>query len=179
MFKIKRKLLNFSLIIAIIFISLSSDGAKTWPEKVMVGYIDLNSVGAVAKLEKHLNQLQKYEVIVYGFADKNGNITKQQGASIKSLSSKAKPETIHLLSIGGEHATEIDFSHATIHNLIDTVKKLKLDGIDFDVENILESDKLVNMAKEIKTHDHDLFVTAAPQIAGIVRQKSFVSCHLG
>lgn len=154
---------------------------KLWPERSLIGYV--TAYGSLVPPNVTNTMIseaitQQYNVFVYafGYIDSNNNVTLPSGITVSDLQKQV--ESIHqknglaLISFGGENNT---FKPNT--NPEDAAKKTAIfcekygfDGIDLDIESGLpshiDSSYLINYTKAIKNNNSQLFITAAPQIAG-------------
>ena len=161
-----------------------------WPLKTMVGYIDLYAPDGVTAILNNKDALSKYNVICFGFADGKGNLEpdpKKQPdpvGAMKSIIEKEAAGTINLISIGGEHAREMDLDDASIKIISDNLFKLitenNLNGVDFDIENITDTNALVKLADVLRDKfNKTYFITAAPQLAGNNENPALITAATG
>lgn len=112
-------------------------------------------------------------VVIFGFADTS--LTTMAPTTEKQIQKAMSGEmagTVNFLSLGGEHATPITFNSATTgviaQNIIAQINNfnsknpIKIDGVDLDLEQGIDSSTIAELAKIFK--QAGLKVGAAPQV---------------
>lgn len=162
-----------------IFAANLTSTTNLWPQKAMVGYVDLTAPASTADI--NANELKFFNVIIFGFIDSTGNLpvlvngqgqpaTIQPADEIKTILQEESPGTINLISIGGA-AYSISTTNLNnpqfITNALAVVNNNNLNGIDLDIESGCTSSDIMAFAKTLKSNmSSSMFLTIAPQFAG-------------
>lgn len=167
--KLNTAILFFIVLILVVPVTLfaSNTGSTTsWPTKAMIGYIDTTATGSMSAITQE--QLDSYNVIIFGFANSDGTISSEMQSSIDNIESKEKSGTINLISIGGQFGGSFSLTQNSINNLVQTVSNNNLDGVDSDIEGTpLQTADINTFAMNLKDElGGDKFVTVAPILAG-------------
>ena len=135
------------------------------PDRLMVGYIDATATGSCAAITSE--QLQQYNVLIYGFTDEKGNLPDTIASAIQTLRQKITHKPIELISTGGATGS-LNLDSASIQNLLNLLKTSKFDGIDLDLEAPdINIDSLKSYIQSLKsTLKGNYLLTIAPILAG-------------
>ncbi|WP_064791370.1 glycosyl hydrolase family 18 protein [Shewanella woodyi] len=138
---------------------------KQWPKTAMVGYIDTTAIGSMSAITKE--QIQSYNVIIFGFTDANGELPPQLQRAVKEIRKLEAPDTLNLISVGGAGGT-LSLTSQTITNILSGLKSEQLDGIDLDLEDpSIDIDTLSSFTAELSLQLADNYLlTIAPILAG-------------
>lgn len=138
---------------------------KQWPTTAMVGYIDTTAIGSMSAITKE--QIQSYNVIIFGFTAANGELSTQMQQAIAQIRPLEAPDTLNLISVGGGGGT-LSLTSQTITNLLNGLKSEQLDGIDLDLEDpSIDIDTLSSFTAELSLQLADNYLlTMAPILAG-------------
>ncbi|KID59051.1 hypothetical protein JF50_00930 [Pseudoalteromonas luteoviolacea] len=139
---------------------------RSWPQRAMVGYVDCTATGSALDITSE--QLKHYNVVIYGFAGLDGEISQAVGNIINQIKPKQAPGTLNLISIGGAGGTG-ELTPNTTKNILNVIQQYGLDGVDLDIEDgSITVDKLLPFTEELRlaTSKEGYLLTAAPILAG-------------
>ena len=136
-----------------------------WPNPAMVGYVDMTATGSMSLITQE--QIQNYNVVVWGFANTDGTVDADSMAAAQTLMELQTAGTLNLISAGGA-AGSLILDNNTIVNLVTTVQTYDLDGVDLDLEDAsITLDKLQPFVSGLQIALGTRYaLTFAPQLAG-------------
>lgn len=131
----------------------------------MVGYVDMTATGSMDAITQ--DQIQAYNVIIFGFAAGDGTVDSGQMDAAQKLRQKETQGTLNLISLGGA-GEAVQLTDDTINNLISVVETYDLDGIDLDIEDgAISEDEFNSFAASLSAQiKASYLMTAAPILAG-------------
>lgn len=154
---------------------------KQWPERALIGYVTAYGSTIPSNVTNTMISeaiTQQYNVFVYafGYIDRNNELSLPSGISESDLQEQIynihKNNGLSLISFGGQNNTFNPSINPedTAKRTVAFCEKHGFDGIDLDIEggllSYVDSNYLINYTKTIKNNNSQLFITAAPQIAG-------------
>jgi len=150
--------------------------SKQWPERSLVGYVTAYGSTTPPNVTNEMISdaiAHKYNVFVYAFGSINASNEVSIPSGITESELQEQIENIHknnglaLISFGGQNNTFLPGTDpiSAGYNTAQLFNKYQFDGIDLDFENItVDVNYLLSYIDEIRKHNNELFITAAPQI---------------
>jgi hypothetical protein len=143
--------------------SLTKDGM------LKASYVQLDAVGSLGMIPQA--GIAASNIIVFGFADPNSsNLPSGYANSVQSIVGQEAPNTLNLLSLGGQTVTSIANPSQTVLNVDAQIKALnavlpsnkKITGVDLDLENAIPASTILELAQGFKSKSY--IVSIAPQV---------------
>lgn len=164
----KKLLLTFTIILSTNIFAISNAIAKTWPDKAMIGYVDLSATGS-ASLVSTVENLHNMNVIIFGFLPDSPTSLPNSEVVNQIINAEA-PGTINLVSIGGDPSTQASITQVDVPAIMNFLSTYNMfDGVDLDIEHVNSSFSASAFMSSIndlasKLHSQGKFLTAAPAI---------------
>jgi hypothetical protein len=160
-----KRLLSIGVLslISSMLVALPKDGM------LKASYVQLDAGGSLAMITPE--GIAASNIIVFAFADANASTPKAGYIdSIRSIVAQEAPNTVNLMSLGGQTVTSIANPTQAISNVDLQIKSInanlpsdkKITGVDLDLENAIPADTILQLAKGFKAKNYS--VSIAPQV---------------
>ncbi|MCP3966484.1 MAG: hypothetical protein GY750_03130 [Lentisphaerae bacterium] len=144
------------------------DNSKNDSSWLNVAYVQLDATGSLAAITEA--GIKALDIVVLAFADTtSADINPSHLKAMQDIINKENPDTINLLSIGGETVISIPDPALVISNISSQIteynnqlKNGKITGVDLDLENGIDVTTITKLAQGFKEKGY--IVSAAPQI---------------
>ena len=151
-----KRLLSIGVLslISSMLVALPKDGM------LKASYVQLDAVGSLAMITPE--GIAASNIIVFAFADANASTPKAGYIdSIRSIVAQEAPNTVNLMSLGGQTVTSIANPTQAISNVDLQIKSInanlpsdkKITGVDLDLENAIPADTILQLAKGFKANN--------------------------